>query len=203
MESSSTLLHVFVSIILGIMAFAFMGAVNTWWNRNRSELRHRDPLPVFQGLLRFFALAGCVVAVILTVRELLPYQIASAQGILKGKQLFPVLAIDRYQATLEVDDAHVDMAAPLVSYIRKLGPAEEAEARLERGLLSEQLVELQARLTAGDPINELQKLSQVENIRSARTRDQQERARAMWEIESLNFKLDEQKARVSLARKEV
>lgn len=203
MEGSSTLLHVFVSIILGILAFALMGAINTWWGRNRAELRQRDPLPLFQVILRFLALTGCSVAVILSVRELLPYEIVSAQGMLKAERLFPMLAIDRYEARLEVAEGRVDIAAPLVTYERKLGPAEEAEARLERELLVEQLADLKSRLAVGDPIDELQKLSQVENLRAARSQQQQDRSRAMWEVESLNFKLDEQKARVSLARKEV
>jgi hypothetical protein len=203
MDGSSTLLHVFVSIILGILAFALMGALNTWWGRNRAELKQRDPLPLFQVVLRFLALTGGSIAVILSVRELLPYDIASVQGILKSDRLFPLLAVDRYEARLEVSGERVDAGAPLVTYVRKLGPAELAEALLERELLAEQLAEVQSRLAVGDPIDELQKLSQVENLRAARTQQQQERSRAMWEIESLNFKVEEQQARVSLARKEV
>jgi hypothetical protein len=203
MNGSATLLHVFVSLILGILAYAAMGAVNTWWRRNRNDLREREALPLLQVILKFFALSACIVAVILTVRELLPYEMASVQGMLKGERLFPVRAIERYEAVLDVDGDRVEAEGPLVTYYRKLGPAELAEARLERQLLLEQLDELESRLAAGNPIGDLQRLSQVESLRAQRSQQQQERSRAMWELESLNFKLEEQEARVSLARKEV
>jgi len=203
MQGSSTILYIFVSILLGVFSFALMGALNTWWKRNREEITHRDPLPLIYVLGRFLALTGGSVVVILAVRELLPYEIATAQGILKGERLFPMLAIDRYQGKLEVNTGIVEADQPLISYTRKLGPEEEAEAMLQRELLREQIAEANLRLTSGNPLNELRKLSQVESLRAARELKQQKRSREMWEIESLNFKLDEQSARVNLARKEM
>jgi len=203
MVSSSTVLYVFVSIILGIFSYMLTGALNIWWKRNRQEVTHRGPISIIWVMLRFLGLTVGSITVILLVRELLPYEITSAQGVLKSEGLFPVKAIDRYQGKLEVKNGVVNKSEPLVSYTRKLGPVEESEALLQRQMLIEQIAELRLRLNSNDPLNELQKLSQVERLRAARELKQQSRSRDVWEIESLKFKLDEQTSHVSLARKEM
>ena len=203
MEGSSTLLHVFVSILLGILGFAFFAAFNTWWTRNKSDLKTRDPRPMFQVIFRVLALSGCTVAIILFVRELLPYQIARTSGILQADGLLPIMAIDGYEGQLADNKGIIKEGEPIITYDRKLGPTEEAEARLERDLIIEQIAGMKARLKQGNPIDELQQLSQVQRLLAARDEAEQERSRAQLEVESLKYKLDAQRARVSLARKEV
>jgi|GEM_PF-1818752 len=203
MVGSSTLLYVFVSVMLGMMAFAVSAAVNTWLQRNKTHRKLRDPLPLFLVILKFLALTGGAIGLILSVRLMMPYEITSAQGILKGDPIFPILAIDRYEAGLQLGDGLINATMPLVTYQRKLGPVEKAETRIERELLIEQLAYTKSRLALREPIEELQNLSHMENLRSSRTQQKQERSQATWKIKNLKFQLDEQVDRVSHATKEV
>jgi hypothetical protein len=207
MVSSATVLYVFVSIILGIFAFTLTGAINIWWQRNRREISRRGPISISWVMVRFIGVTACCIAVILLVRELLPYELTSVQGVVKSEGLFPVKAIERYQGRLEVKDGIVKESEPLVSYTRKLGPAEEAESLLQRSMLKEQIAEGRLRLNARAPTNELQRVSELERLRAERksTLDirEQNRVRDILAIDSLNFELDEQTSKLSLARKEM
>ncbi|MFT4746424.1 MAG: hypothetical protein ACI8XG_000497 [Congregibacter sp.] len=207
MVSSSTVLYVFVSIILGIFAFTLTGALNIWWQRNRREISRRGPISISWVMLRFIGVTASCIAVILLVRELLPYELTSVQGVLKSEGLFPVKAIERYQGRLEIKDGIVQESEPLVSYTRKLGPAEEAESLMQRGMLKEQIAEGRLRLNSNAPVNELQRVSELERLRAERKSalDLKEkiRARDLLAIDSLNFELDEQTSKLSLARKEM
>jgi len=200
---SSTLLYVFVSIMLGMMAFAMSAAVNIWLQRNKTHRMLRDPLPLFLVILKFIALTACCIGLILFVRLMMPYEITSAQGILKGESIFPILAIDRYEAGLQVGDGLINADMPLVTYQRKLGPVEIAETRMERELLIEQIAYTKSQLALRKPIEDLQNLSHMENLRSFRTNQKQEKSRATWEIKNLKFQMNEQMDRVSHATKEV
>ena len=203
MVESSTLLYVFVSIMLGMMAFAMSAAVNIWLQRNKTHRMLRDPLPFFLVILKFIALTACCIGLILFVRLMMPYEITSAQGILKGDSIFPILAIDRYEAGLQVGDGLINADMPLVTYQRKLGPVEIAETRMERELLVEQMAYTKSQLALRKPIEDLQNLSHMENLRSFRTNQKQEKSRATWEIKNLKFQMNEQMDRVSHATKEV
>ena len=203
MVESSTLLYVFVSIMLGMMAFALSAAVNIWRQRNKAHRKQRDPLPLFLVILKFIALTGCSIGLILSVRLMMPYEITSAQGILKGDPIFPILAIDRYEAGLRVGDGLINADMPLVTYQRKLGPVEIAETRMERELLVEQMAYTKSQLALRKPIEDLQNLSHMENLRSFRTHQKQEKSRASWEIKNLKFQMNEQVDRVNHATKEV
>jgi hypothetical protein len=207
MTGSSALLYVFVSILLGMMAFALTAAASTWWQRNKTQGAKRDPLPLFRVILKFLALSGCCIAIILSVRLMLPYEITSVQGFLKGDPIFPIRAIDGYEAGLQEGDGNVDAAKPLVTYQRKLAPTEIAEKRLERQLLVEQVADAKSRaeyrLAKRDPLKKLQEMSQVANLRTARILQVEKYNRAAREVERLKFKLDEQTAGVSLASKEL
>ncbi len=201
--STSTLLYLFVSIILGVFAFMISSATQMWWKRNKQEVKQRGPLPLLWVISRFILLLAAMITVILSIRELLPYEIYSTQGVLKGEGLFPVRAIEGYEGRIEGTNGVFKSSEPLVSYTRRLGPAEEAEARLQRALLEENIAELRASLDAPNPIRELQKLSEAERLRAAEEIKEENRNRALLEMESLKFRINEQESNVTLAQKEM
>jgi hypothetical protein len=202
-ESSSTILYIFISITLGVVAYMLSGAVKMWLIRNKQELKQTGPVPLLWVIARFILLIVIIVAVILFVRELLPYKIYSTQGILKGEGLFPVRAIEGYQARIEAKNDSINKYEAFVTYTRKLGPNEEAEARFKLALLQDNIAEIRTNLDPNNSINQLQRLSEAERLRTAQELKEKERNRVIWDIENLKFRVDEQESNLTLAQKEM
>lgn len=203
MLSTSAVLFVFVSMIVGIMTYMFVGAFNIWWKRNRTEITHRGSLPLFFVIFRFSISTIIVIIAVILLRQLMPYEITKSQGVLKSDGLYPIVSMDGYEGKLQLTDGIVQEGATLVVYTRKLSPSELVRASLEREIITEQLIEERARLNLSNSLNNLQKLTQIERIRSERLSKEENRSRQEWELESLTFKIDEQISQIEYVQKEL
>jgi hypothetical protein len=179
------------------------GAVKMWLIRNKQELKQTGPVPLLWVITRFILLIVIIVTVILFVRELLPYKLYATQGVLKAEGLFPVRAIEGYQARIEAKNDSINKYEAFVTYTRKLGPNEEAEARFKRALLQDNIAEIRTNLDPSNSINQLQRLSEAERLRTAQELKEKERNRTIWDLESLKFRVDEQESNLTLAQKEM